>query len=301
MPDSPLTGLLEKLFDTLPTQEQTAARWLVSHPLEVALLSMREQSRNAKVVPATMTRVSKRLGFESFEALKSVHAQLLREAASTYHSKAEELIARQHGQSGQSLVTEMLSTSELHLRDLSDAAFTSDVENAAEVLSSVDRVFCIGSRACFSVAFLYHYLRSLVGNDSILLDGVGGIGMDRLRTVTKDDAVFAVSVSPYVQHTLDAAAFAAERNAKLVVITDSQLSPLARAATASIVIPTGTPSFFPSMASGIATAECLAALVATKRGETAVKTLAETEKALNAFKVYADPASQRNLARKRKK
>jgi DNA-binding MurR/RpiR family transcriptional regulator len=286
MKESPLAALLTDHFDNLPSQMQVAARWLSGHPLEVALLSMREQARRAGVPAATMSRIAKRLGFDGFDALKALHAQLIREPPSSYQSRAEQLITRQRGHSEQSLIAEMLSTSEKQLRGLATPLFVAAIEAAAETLSRAERVFCVASRACFSVAFLYHYIRSLVSNDSVLLDGAGGIGSDSLRTVTADDALLAISVAPYTRQTLDAALFASERSAKVVVITDSSLSPLARMADTAIIAPTDTASFFPSMTPSLATAECLAALVAVKRGESALAALAESEQQLSAFGAY---------------
>jgi DNA-binding MurR/RpiR family transcriptional regulator len=286
MQESPLAPLLKDRFDELPSQMQVAARWLTGHPLEVALLSMREQARRAGVPAATMSRIAKRLGFDGFDALKALHAKLLREPPSSYQARAEHLIARQRGHSEQSLIVEMLSTSEQQLRQLASSPFVGAMEAAAETLSKADRVFCVASRACFSVAFLYHYVRSLVSNDSVLLDGAGGIGIDSLRTATPKDALLAISVAPYTRQTLDAALFASERKAKVVVITDSSLSPLARAADTAIIVPTDTASFFPSMTPSLAAAECLAALVAVKRGESALAALAESERQLSAFGAY---------------
>ena len=294
MQESPLAPLLTDRFDELPAQMQVAARWLIGHPLEVALLSMREQARRAGVPAATMSRIAKRLGFEGFDDLKALHAQLIREPAASYQSKAQELISRQRSHSEGSLIVEMLQASEHQFRDLARPPFTTSVEQAADTLSGARRVFCLASRACFSVAFLYHYIRSLVGADSVLLDGAGGIGVDSLRTATPDDALLAISVSPYTRQTLDAALFAAERSAKVVAITDSLLSPLARMADTAIIIPTDTASFFPSMNPALAAAECLAALVAVKRGEPALAALAESERQLSAFGAYVTSSAPRS-------
>jgi DNA-binding MurR/RpiR family transcriptional regulator len=293
MQESPLAPLLTDQFDELPAQMQVAARWLIAHPLEVALVSMREQARRAGVPPATMSRIARRLGFPGFDELKALHAQLIREPPASYQTKAEQLISRQRGHSESSLIAEMLQASEQQLRGLSGPPFTASVEQAADLLSGARRVFCLASRACFSVAFLYHYIRSLVGADSVLLDGAGGIGVDSLRTATAEDALLAISVSPYTRQTVDAALFAAERSAKVVAITDSLLSPLARMADVAIIIPTETASFFPSMTPALAAAECLAALVAVKRGEPALAALAESERQLSAFGAYVSTSAPR--------
>ena len=67
----PLNASIVEAFDLLPPQLQTAARYMLDRPDDVALLSMREQARRAGVPPATMTRLAKRLGLEGYEACAS--------------------------------------------------------------------------------------------------------------------------------------------------------------------------------------------------------------------------------------
>ncbi len=47
----PLNGRLQESFYLLSPQLQTAARFVLGHPQDVAILSMREQARRAGVPP----------------------------------------------------------------------------------------------------------------------------------------------------------------------------------------------------------------------------------------------------------
>ncbi|MFM9709770.1 MurR/RpiR family transcriptional regulator, partial [Streptomyces galilaeus] len=82
------------LFDDLPQQLQAAARWVLDHPADVALLSMRDQARRAGVPPVTLTRLAKRLGFAGFDEMKALYAQSMRGRPDNFRDRAEELVAR---------------------------------------------------------------------------------------------------------------------------------------------------------------------------------------------------------------
>ena len=58
MEGGPLTRPIVEAFNGLSPQLQTAARYVLDCPDDVALLSMREQARRAGVPPATMTRLA---------------------------------------------------------------------------------------------------------------------------------------------------------------------------------------------------------------------------------------------------
>jgi hypothetical protein len=60
MISAPLTKKIVQAFDALSGQLQSAARFVLDHPHDVALKSMRDQARAANVKPATMTRLAQR-------------------------------------------------------------------------------------------------------------------------------------------------------------------------------------------------------------------------------------------------
>ena len=66
-------------YDELPRQMQQAARYVLDHPADIPLLSMRRQAKEAGVQPATMTRLAKRVGFDGYEAIRDIYAAALRD------------------------------------------------------------------------------------------------------------------------------------------------------------------------------------------------------------------------------
>lgn len=163
---------------------------------------------------------------------------------------------------------------------------------AADIIASADRVFCLGLRSSFSVAYIFHYVRSLFGANSVLVDGSGGSGVDVLRTISGADVLFVISVKPYVRHTIEAAKFAKARGTRVIALTDSEISPLASLADEIVLVRTETPSFFHTMAPAFAAVECLAALIAARRGRKALMALDESEQQLAAFGTYLLPRSK---------
>src|SRR6266849_4117403 len=90
--------ILIKAFDTLSPQLQAAGRYLLDHPHEVALRSMRELAREANLAPATMTRLARQLGFSGFDDLRKLYAEEVRQYAAGYRTKAIELADAARGE-----------------------------------------------------------------------------------------------------------------------------------------------------------------------------------------------------------
>lgn len=293
-----MTGLssfnsrLKAGFDDLPPQLKEAARWVIDHPADVALLSLREQARRAGIAPATLTRLAQRLGLGGYNGVRKLFADAVRERPESYRGRAEELLLRRDSEGDQALVQDIFASLGQHLQNLSMPDAIERFTAAADMIASANRVFCLGQRSSFSVAYIFHYVRSLFGSNSVLVDGSGGSGVDTLRAIGKGDVLLAVSVNRYVRHTIDAAKFAKDRGARVVALTDSELSPLVSFADEAILVRTETPSFFHTMAPAFAAVECLAALVAARRGRETLAALDESERQLATFGTYVLPRAK---------
>src|SRR5258708_12564090 len=65
---------LKANFENLSPQLQEAARWVIDHPADVALLSLREQARRAGIAPATLTRLAQRRGLRGYDCVRKPYA-----------------------------------------------------------------------------------------------------------------------------------------------------------------------------------------------------------------------------------
>ncbi|HSS86697.1 MAG TPA: SIS domain-containing protein, partial [Reyranella sp.] len=95
MDRGPLNASIVEAFDILPPQLQTAARYMLDRPDDVALLSMREQARRAGVPAATMTRLAKRLGLEGYDQVRELYAGAVRAGTLGFAGKAGEQVEAQ--------------------------------------------------------------------------------------------------------------------------------------------------------------------------------------------------------------
>ena len=286
MGDAALVGLLKSGFDGLSPQLQEAARWVIDHPADVALLTTREQARRAGVAPATMTRLAQRIGLKGYDEIRKLYAEAVRRQPESFRARAEELLQRRDTEGDAALVHDVLSSLAHHLQALTSAESIERFTAAAKLIAGAERVFCLGLRSSFAVAYIFHYVRSLFGASSVLVDGAGGTGVDLLRTIGSADVMLAISVKPYTRHTVHAARYSRARGVRIVAVTDSEMSPLAALAEETLIVRTETPSFFHTMAPAFAAVECLAALVAARRGSQTLAAIAASEKQLAAFDTF---------------
>jgi DNA-binding MurR/RpiR family transcriptional regulator len=285
-PRGPLNASIVEAFDLLPPQLQTAARYMLDRPDDVALLSMREQARRAGVPPATMTRLAKRLGLDGYDSVRELYAGAVRAGTLGFAGKAGVQVEAQALHGERALAAEMATALSRQIAALAEPAALDRLADAATRLHEARRVYCLGLRSCHAAAWHFHYMLSLLGDKTVMLDNAGGTGLDAIRDAGKADALLVASVEPYARATIEAARYAADRDVPVVALTDSEVSPLAQIATNTILVATTSPSFFHTMTPLLAVAEVLAALVAGRGGAKALAALEHTEAQLTAFGVH---------------
>jgi len=293
MDRGPLAERIIQEFDAMPAQLQSAARYMLERPSDVALLSMREQARRAGVKPATMMRLAKRLGLSGYEAARSLYAEAIRAGGPGFSGRAGRQLASQKAKGDQALAAEMVGSLRRQLDRMADPGSLARLVAAAELLVAAERIYCLGLRACYPIAWNVHYVLSLLGDRTVLLDAPAGIGGDQIRSASSRDVLLAISVEPYTRATVEMAEYARKRGVAVVGVTDSRLSPLARLAQETILVSVDGPSFFHAMTPAFLVGEILATLVAGRGGDAALDALRNTEAQLAAFDVYWNSSDSR--------
>jgi DNA-binding MurR/RpiR family transcriptional regulator len=277
--------LLVDSYPKLTPQLQRAARFMVEHPEEVGLNSMRRLARDADVKPATITRLTKILGFPEYDALREPFRQRLKTRAPDFASKLQDV--QKLGESNEGSLFADVRAQEISNieHSLSDENYTI-MDAAAQTMHNSRRVYVLGLRGAHAPAFLFHYSYQLFQDNSQLLDTSAGIFADQLRGIGPEDSLLVVSFPPYTQLTIDAVEYAAEAGAKIVAVTDSIVSPAASAAVHTIVTKNQSPSFYHSFTGALGVIQALITMLVTKAGGDAVKIVEEAEKQLSRISAY---------------
>src|SRR5215831_1504781 len=188
-----LTENLRQTFAGLSPQFQTATRFLLDHPDEVAVSSMRTIAGRANVQPATLVRLAQSLGYPGWQEVRRVFIQRLRSRPNPYAAKAKALLGNEPT-SG--LLAEMFRAHRQNL-DNTEAQIGPALPRAAQALTRARTVHIAGFRACYPIAFALLYVYRLFRPSVLLIGGEGGTMEMQLRAIGRDDALVVVSFAPY--------------------------------------------------------------------------------------------------------
>lgn len=303
-----LVAVLQEKLEQLPPELQRAAHWVVAHPAEVGLWSMRRQAQTLGVAPATMLRLARAVGYASYEDFRQPFQQALaspgpgqpglRDRAAALQAAAGDPADPGHDALTDFQVQAMNSVCALNPPTAFDAA--------VQTLLDARQVGFLGTRSAFGIAFQMRYAYQLVRRNSVLIDGLGGTPAEQTDNLGAGDALIVISQSPYPTATVQLARQAAQRGVAVVALTDDPLSPLAvdarhtlrfappdREGVQARPARQGPGSFFHTTAGLLGLAEHLIARLTARGGEAVLNRLTEVEQRLRADNVYWSGAPAR--------
>ena len=97
------------------------------------------------------------------------------------------------------------------------------------MIRDADIVYIVGLRRSFPVAaYLAYALRHVDNKRACLIDGSAGMLAEQAGMLRKTDLLIATSFRPYAKETAEIVTRAREVGARIIAISDSRLSPIAR-------------------------------------------------------------------------
>jgi DNA-binding MurR/RpiR family transcriptional regulator len=277
-----LAAVIRARFADLSPQFQAGAAFLLDHPDEVAVLSMRKVAERARVQPAALVRLSQQLGFPGWNELRDLFVARVRTRPQALSTRARTLVG---GTKKDTFARDLLEAQQHNLQATA-AHNERNVMQAARVLRKARHVYVAGFRSCYPVAFGFVYGYGLFRSSVSLLTGEAGTLEMQSRSISRDSATLVISFAPYSVEAARVAEVAQEKGSRLIAITDSAVSPIALNADRTLIFSHESPSFFPSLVAATALAESLVAQLLALEGGDAVEQLEVAEQSLHAKGAY---------------
>ena len=254
-------------YDVLSKQLKIIARYVEQHKDHIGLDGIQQIAQQCGVQPSAVVRFAKHFGYTGFSEMQAVFREgISRQLAPsrTYQSRIRDIIASDKGGKGglsslssTEIASEFLAGSLAGMQELKSGIHTPSFKKAVDLLVAGDCVWIAASRRSFPVAAYLDYALQHTDKRIGLVTGIGGMQQGQMRSVRTDDVMIAISFSPYAEETLSVAKLAVERGAKLIAITDSLMSPLAKLAQTSLIVQDNSTFGFRSLTSTMSMAQSL--------------------------------------------
>ncbi|MFF7709434.1 SIS domain-containing protein [Pseudomonas sp. NPDC007930] len=253
-------------YDALPRQLKRIATYLTQQSERIMVERISDIARECEVHPSAIVRFCQRLGFSGFSQMQALFREAYTHKATpvqNYQQRIRNLIAEQHGGASPAvLARDCIEATRSGIErlglELDDAAFT----QAVDLLVEAENIYVVGVRRSFAVADYLVYNLQHTTKRIHLIHGLGGGYREQMRSVRANDLVIAISFSPYGKETQQCLRIAQHQQAHSLVITDSPLSPVAKRASAVLLVNEGASFAFRSLAATLCLCQALFIAVA---------------------------------------
>ena len=294
-----LKDAISRGYADMSRQLQRIARFALERPHELALGTVAAVAEAAQVQPSALIRFANALEFSGFTEMQQLFRGHLVERSSSYRDRIDQL--RRQGQPGDTggVLNQFVHQAVTELGHLEDSVHAADVTAAVKMICAASRVYVLAQRRAFPVACYLAYALNQLDLKAYLLDGMGGMLGESLRSITRDDVLIVTSFHSYTQAVIDAAAAAHAAGIPVIAITDGALSPLKPWARLCFELGPSLDRPFRSLVAPLCLAQALVVTAGHRMAEAPSKTAAAARKAAAApRKTPAAPRKSADAPRK---
>ena len=278
-----LAQRIRRIYPTFSKGQKKIANVILNDYDKVAYLTASKLGRLVGVSESTVVRFACELGFEGYTEFKRAVQELVR-IKLTPNQRIE--ITKQRIGRGDvltSVVESDISKIRLTLEKLDRDVFNSSVDAILEAKN----IYIMGARSTEPLARLLSYNLSLIFDNVRFVNPTSSSEVfEQMYSVGYADTVIAFSFPRYSSKIVNAVKFAKSNSAKVVVFTDSNVSPLAEYSDYLITAQSDMASFMDSLVAPLSIINAIVVEITRRRERDITARFDKLEKIWDEYDVY---------------
>ena len=275
---------IRAIFPTLSKGQKKIANAVLNHYDKIAYLTAARLGEMVGVSESTVVRFADELGFEGYSQFQLAVQELVR-IKLTPNQRIE--ITKQR--IGRGNVIDNVMESDINkikytLEHLDRQAFS----DAVDAILSARNIYITGARSSEPIARQLSYNLSLIfDNVRFIVPTSSSEVFEQMYSINEDDVVIAFSFPRYSTKMINGIKFARQKNAKVIVFTDSDVSPLAEYAHCLLIAQSDMASFMDSLVAPLSIINAIIIEITARREKEITERFDALEKLWDEYDVYA--------------
>ena len=284
-----MNDLITKIQSELPgfsKGQKQIARFILEHYDKAAFMTASRLGVTVGVSESTVVRFATELGYDGYPHLQRALQEMIRNKLTSVQRM--EVAGDRMG--GRDVLQTVLHADTDMIRVTLDEIDRDAFQGAVDALMSAKRIYILGVRSSSALAsFLGFYFNLLFENVTLVHTNSVSEIFEQVLRVGPGDVLFGISFPRYSKRTLSAMKYARDRGARVIALTDSQLSPLARVADHVLLARSDMASFVDSLVAPLSVINALIVAVGMSRRDEIEQTFNKLERIWEEYDVYEKP------------
>lgn len=289
-----MNDLITKIQSELPgfsKGQKQIARFILEHYDKAAFMTASRLSVTVGVSESTVVRFATELGYDGYPHLQRALQEMIRNKLTSVQRM--EVAGDRMG--GRDVLQTVLHADTDMIRVTLDEIDRDAFQGAVDALMGAKRIYILGVRSSSALAsFLGFYFNLLFENVTLVHTNSVSEIFEQVLRVGPGDVLFGISFPRYSKRTLSAMKYARDRGARVIALTDSQLSPLARVADHVLLARSDMASFVDSLVAPLSVINALIVAVGMSRRDEIEQTFNKLERIWEEYDVYEKPEDDIN-------
>lgn len=289
-----MNDLITKIQSELPgfsKGQKQIARFILEHYDKAAFMTASRLGVTVGVSESTVVRFATELGYDGYPHLQRALQEMIRNKLTSVQRM--EVAGDRMG--GRDVLQTVLHADTDMIRVTLDEIDRDAFQGAVDALMGAKRIYILGVRSSSALAsFLGFYFNLLFENVTLVHTNSVSEIFEQVLRVGPGDVLFGISFPRYSKRTLSAMKYARDRGARVIALTDSQLSPLARVADHVLLARSDMASFVDSLVAPLSVINALIVAVGMSHRDEIEQTFNKLERIWEEYDVYEKPEDDIN-------
>lgn len=274
---------IQDQYPKLSKGQKLLAGYIREHYDKAVYLTASKLGATVGVSESTVVRFALELGYEGYPSMQRALEELVKNKL-TAKQRMEVSQGRVNPDKLLSSVLQMdMENIKTTLEHVDEAVF----KEATEAILKARRIYILGVRSCSVLAnFLGFYLNLIFENVRQVTTNSASETFEQMLQVSEEDVVICISYPRYSKRTVRTAEFAKSRNAKVVSITDSDMSPLVPVSDYVLMAQSDMVSFVDSLVAPLSLINALILALSSAKRDEIGKSLETLEQIWREYDVY---------------
>ena len=278
-----LLKTIQEGMDSFSKGQRLIASYILAHYEKAAYLTAARLGSLVGVSESTVVRFAIELDFDGYPEFQSALKKMVRSRLTSFQRMevTNSLIGE-----GEVLDKVLLSDVDKIRRTMEEIDHDS-FEEAIDRIVNAKSIYIIGVRSSSALAGFLNYNFRMIFDDVRFVQTTSGSEMfEQIMNIDRDDVMIAISFPRYSTRIINAVEYARTREADVVALTDSNLSPIAAYANQLLIAQSDMASFVDSLVAPLSIINAMIVAVARKKQDEVSERLRALEEVWDRYDVY---------------
>lgn len=275
--------LLESRMSSMSKGQKKISRYMIDHYDKAAFMTASKLGAVVGVSESTVVRFAAEMGYEGYPEMQKA----LKSYTGSRMTSIQRMDVMNDQLNGEDVLSRVLSFDIEQIRKTLDEIDRDEFASTVDELVAAKSVYVIGARSAAVLArYIVFYFNIMVENCKIVHTTSTSEMFEQILNIGSGDIMIGVSFPRYSKHTVKAFRYAHERGAKVIAITDSSTSPLARYADHLLTAHSDMASFADSLVAPMSLINALISAVGMRKKEYVEANFHTLEKIWDQYEVF---------------